>query len=124
MAVVGFSSSPGKPSYTVPRYLIEEGYTIYPVNPKAPSTMDGLKVYQNIQEIDEEIDLVLIFRPSSEVLSIVEEALKREDIKGLWMQEGIYDSLAKTLAEEKGLLVIQDRCIFKEHKALKNTQKK
>lgn len=121
IAVIGFSNTPGKPSYSVPRYLMKEGYTIYPVNPTAPAMIDGLKVYRALQEILEEIDLVLIFRPSSEVMAIVEETLRREDVKGIWMQEGIDDSLARSLAEEKGISVIEDRCIYKEHRALMKT---
>lgn len=117
IAVVGFSNTEGKPSYSVPRYLMREGYTIFPVNPFGPEESAGLKVNRSLSEIEEDLDLLLVFRPSHEVMALVEEALKREDLKGIWMQEGIWDEKGGELAREKGILVVMDRCIYKEHKA-------
>lgn len=118
IAVIGFSQTKGKPSYKVPRYLMEKGYTIYPVNPTLPPFINGLKTYPSPLAIEEEVDLFVIFRPSSEVLGLVEEILKRNDVQGIWLQEGITHREAKEKTLGKGLLLVEDRCIYKEHEAI------
>mgnify|MGYP001193058663 CR=1 FL=1 len=115
MAVVGLSKDPGKAAHGVPRYLQQRGYKIYPVNPFGGDVLLGERVYDNIKDISDPVDLVLIFRPSHEVLGLVEEALTRSDVKGIWLQEGITSSAAETLCKEQGILFVQDRCMYKEH---------
>ncbi|MCY0882227.1 MAG: CoA-binding protein, partial [Acidianus infernus] len=65
---------------------------------------------------------VEVFRPSSEVPKIVEEVIKRKrekgDVKVLWLQEGIRNDDAAKLAEKEGIIVIQDRCMYKEYNKL------
>lgn len=118
IAVVGFSNTPNKPAYTIPRYLMKAGYTVFPVNPYAAEKHSPEKIYSSLQEIPQEVHLVLIFRPAEEVLELVKEILQRNDVQGIWMQEGIAHEQAALLAQEKGLLVVQNRCIYKEHQAL------
>ncbi len=114
IAVVGLSKDPGKPAHYVPRYMQEEGYRIIPVNPSADELL-GEKCYPNLDEVQGKIDVVNIFRPPSEVPPIVEEAI-RKNAKAVWMQEGIVNEEAAAIAEEKGLLVVMDRCMMKEHR--------
>ena len=72
--MVGMSRDPHKAAGSVPRYLEARGYTIIPVNPNA-SDIGGRKVYSRFSEVKEEIDAVVIFRPSEKVLPFVEEAV-------------------------------------------------
>lgn len=118
IAVVGFSSTPEKPAYTIPRYLMKKGYTVFPVNPHLPEKVAGERSYPSILDIQETVDLVVIFRPSSEVFRLVEEIVRRGDVQGIWMQENICSDRGAQLAREKGLLVVQNRCIYKEHQLL------
>ncbi|HAI52535.1 MAG TPA: CoA-binding protein, partial [Firmicutes bacterium] len=76
IAVVGLSRDPAKAAHTVPRYLQIQGYKIYPVNPFAGPELLGEKVYSKVSEIQGPVDMVVIFRPSEEVLPVVEDALK------------------------------------------------
>ena len=115
IAVVGLSKDPTKAAHGVPRYLQRQGYKIYPVNPFGGDVLLGERVYDNIKDISDPVDLVLIFRPSNEVLPVVEEALTRPDVKGIWLQEGITSSAAETLCQERGILFVQDRCMYQEH---------
>jgi len=88
VAVVGMSRDPVKPANYVPKYLINHGYTIFPVNPNA-DTILGLKCYKTLSDIREPVDIVNIFRPSEQVLPFAEEALRIHP-KVFWMQESIY----------------------------------
>jgi len=118
IATVGFSKDPTKPAHLVPKFLIEKGYNIYPVNPTAQEIL-GRKSYKSIIDIPERVEVVQIFRPSNEVPKIVDEVIERKkkvnDVKVIWMQEGIKNDEAKSKAEREGLIVIQDRCMYKEY---------
>lgn len=118
VAVVGLSKDPAKAAHSVPRYLQHHGYKIYPVNPYGGEELLGEKVYGSIAEVEEPVDLVVIFRPSAEALPVVKQALTRDDVSGIWLQEGITSSEAEELVREKGLLYVEDRCMFKEHRRL------
>ena len=114
VAVVGCSSNPRKDAHRIPRYLLERGYEIVPVNPTAEEIFDR-RAYDSLSKVEEEVDLVNVFRPSEEVAGIVDEALDREDVRAIWTQLGIEDSEAARRAEEEGLTVVQNRCIKAEH---------
>ena len=118
VAVVGISPKEDRPSYRVASYLKSKGYRIIPVRPES-ETILGEKVYRNLLEIPEEIeiDIVDIFRKPAEVPPIVEEAIQRR-AKTIWMQEGVIHPEAARQAEEAGLKVVMDRCIKKEHERL------
>lgn len=118
VAVVGCSTSPGKAAHDVPRYLLDHGYEIIPVNPFADELF-GRQAYDSLADVEEEVELVDVFRPSDEVAGIVEEAIDREDVVAVWTQLGIRDDEAAERAESAGLDVVQDRCIKVEHGRLK-----
>jgi predicted CoA-binding protein len=118
VAVVGLSRDPAKAAHTVPRYLQMQGYKIYPVNPFGGSELLGEKVYNRVSEIEGVVDLVVVFRPSEEALPVVEDALTRQDVQAVWLQEGIVNSEVEALVQERGLIFVQDKCTFKEHRRL------
>lgn len=121
IATVGFSKDPTKPAHAVPKFLIRKGYNVIPVNPTVDSIL-GRKSYKSLLEIPEKVEVVQIFRPSKDVPPIVEEAIQRAktrgDVKVIWMQEGIRNDEAAKRAEEAGLIVIQDKCMYKEYMRL------
>ena len=55
-----------------------------------------------------------VFRGSEEVLSVVEEAIKVR-AKAVWMREWVINEEATARAREAGLVVVMDKCMFKEH---------
>lgn len=122
IAVIGMKENDAEISYRVPEYLSSEGYEIFPVNPaKIGKEALGKKFYARVSDIDEKIDLVEIFRRPEFLETHVEEilAMKTRPVYA-WFQSGIVnDNAAKTL-EEAGIKVIQDRCMFIEHRRLKN----
>jgi predicted CoA-binding protein len=115
IAVVGLSSNPARPSYGVASYMKAQGYRVIPVNPNETNVL-GEPAYPSLAAVPGTIDLVNIFRKSEDVLPIVEEAIAR-GAKAIWMQEGITHEQAAVRAGESGLLVVMDRCWFKEHTA-------
>ena len=117
IAVVGMSNKQGKPGYFVPKYLIEHGYNVIPVNPTVKE-MNGRTSYPDIISIPHEVDIVDIFRRSEDVPPVVEDALKKKDVKVIWMQEGIYNADAEKVAKQNGLDVIFNRCMMAEHMRL------
>jgi predicted CoA-binding protein len=117
VAVVGCSTTPGKAAHDIPRYLLDHGYDVIPVNPFADEIF-GREAYDSLSSVPEEIDLVDVFRPSEEVPGIVDEVLERDDVDGLWLQLGIRDDDAAQRAVDAELDVVQDRCIKVEHQRL------
>ncbi len=118
VAVVGFSRYPEKPAHYVPKFLIRKGYHVVPVNPNAERILK-LKSYKSLLELDEEVDIVDVFRPSDQVLEIAEQVLKmRFKPKVFWMQEGIYSREAAELLKKNGITVIWNRCMMREHNRL------
>lgn len=117
IAVVGMSPTEGKPANYVPKYLIEKGYNVIPVNPIYGEIL-GKKSYPKVSDIPHQVDILDIFRKSEDVLPVVQDAILKNGIKVIWMQLGIYNMEAKEIAEEKGLSVIYNRCILKEHQRL------
>ncbi|MDG5775331.1 CoA-binding protein [Haloarculaceae archaeon H-GB1-1] len=114
IAVVGCSSTPGKDAHDVPKYLLDHGYDVIPVNPFADEIF-GREVYDSLADVRDGVDVVDVFRPSDEVAGIVDQALDREDVQVVWTQLGIRDEDAAQKAEDAGIEVVQDRCIKVEH---------
>ena len=110
IAMVGASGDKTKFSYGVLRQLSEIGYDILPINPNPKITeIRGLRVYRSLQDIDKQIDMVEVFRPSNELYGIAEQAIE-VGAKVLWGQIGVYDDKAAKLAESAGLKVVMNRC--------------
>jgi uncharacterized protein len=118
IAVVGMSKNEEKPSHQVPKYLIEHGYNVIPVNPTLSEVLER-KAYPSIADIQERIDIVDVFRKSEDVPAVVDDVLKKKDgIKVLWMQLGIYNEEAERKAKQNGIDVVYNRCMMEEHKRL------
>ena len=117
VAVVGCSTTPGKDAHEIPKYLLDNGYEVIPVNPHADEIF-GREAYDSLSDVDEQVDIVDVFRPSEEVAGIVDEALDRDDVAVVWTQLDIADDEAAERATAAGKRVVQDRCIKVEHERL------
>ncbi len=113
IAVVGLSPKESRPSNMVARYLLEEGYTVIPVNPGQDEIL-GERCYPSLASIPGQVDMVDIFRRPQDVLPVVDEAIKIK-AKAVWMQEGVIHPEAAQKAREAGLHVVVDRCIKTDH---------
>lgn len=113
IAIVGLSTDPQRASWFVASYLKKEGYTIIPVNPKAERIL-GEKAYPDLASIPVPVDLVEVFRPAAECLSVAQQAVAIK-AKALWMQLKLVNIEAAEYAVRNGLTVVLDRCVKMEH---------
>jgi len=112
IAMVGISPKDNRPSYFVFKYLRERGYRMIPVNPgQAGKDILGQKVYARLGDIPEPVDMIDIFRNSSHIMPVVDEALTLTPLpKVIWMQLGARDDTAAAKAEAAGIKVVMNRC--------------
>ncbi len=113
IAVVGLSSDPMRPSYDVSRFMQSQGYRIIPVNPFETEVL-GEKAYAKLADVPGPIDLVNIFRRSSEAGQFVDQAIQL-GMKAVWMQDGVIDGEAAKRADDAGLDVVMDDCILRQY---------
>jgi len=116
IATVGVSAHTDKPSHWIFYYLMQHGYQMIPVNPAA-SEIFGLEVKPSLDSIGRPIDVVQIFRRAEDVPPIVEAAI-HIGAKAIWMQKGIVNHDAASLAEASGLKVVMDQCMMEAHERL------
>ncbi len=116
IAVVGCSPKPERTSHQIAAFLIEQGYEVFPVHPKAEEIL-GRKVYPSLSDIPEPVDIVDVFRKPEATPPIAEQAVQI-GAKALWLQQGIVNEDAWRIATEAGLMCIMDRCIAVMHRLL------
>ena len=104
IAVVGATSTPNRPGNVAPKFLLDHGYNVIPVNPNEMEVL-GRKAYPGLADIPEKVDIVSIFRRSEAVPPIVEESI-RIGASVVWMQEGVEHEEAAARARAAGLDVI------------------
>ena len=115
IAMVGVSKDPKKTSTIVMKYMQNYGFKVYPVNPSAKGEkILGEEVYAKVTDINKNVDIVDVFRPSSEAYGIAEDAVKI-GAKVLWLQLGIRDQKAKKLVEENKMEYIENKCTKMEY---------
>jgi uncharacterized protein len=119
IAVVGMSRDPAKPAHLVPKYMVERGYNIIPVNPIASEIL-GRRTYSYVSDIKSQIDIIDVFRPSKDVYQVVEDSIKKPGITVIWLQEGIHNVEAEKIALDNKIDVVFNRCIMAEHMRLFN----
>jgi len=120
IAVVGMSRDPVKAAHFVPKYMIEKGYNIIPVNPLANEIL-GRRTYSKVSDIKSQVDIVDVFRPSEDVYSVVEDSVKKPGVRVIWLQEGIHNTDAEKIALENKINVVFNRCLMAEHMRLFNS---
>lgn len=106
IAVVGLSPNPERDSYTVAKYLMEQGYRVIPVNPMVEEVL-GEKSYPDLLSVPVPVDLVDVFRRSELVPPVVEEAIQI-GAKAIWFQDGVIHEEAARQALDAGLDVVMD----------------
>src|SRR5271157_688796 len=112
IAMVGASPVNVRPSYFAFKYLAQRGYDMIPVNPgHVGKELLGRPFVASLRDIGRPVDMIDIFRNSSHIMPVVDEALKLSPLpKVIWMQLGARDDAAAAKAEAAGLKVVMNRC--------------
>ena len=116
VAVVGLSSNESRPSFRVARGLQSLGYRIIPVRPMLTEVL-GEKAWPDLHSLPELPDIVDVFRAAEHVPAIVDACIQL-GIKRIWLQEGVIHQEAALRAQQAGIMVVMDRCLWRDASAL------
>lgn len=117
IALVGASPRPERPSNSVLRYLLDQGYEVIPVRPHGPAEIHGVPRVASLSDIDAPIDLVDVFRRSEFCPGVAEEAVA-VGAGALWLQLGVVSAEARRIAEAAGLDYVENACTAIVHRQL------
>ena len=118
VALIGISLDSKKPSNFVMKYLLDNGYNVYPINPiHEGKEVHNQIILKNLDQLNSEIDILNIFRPSAECGAIVKDSLKKNP-KNIWLQLGIQNQEARDLSTQQNIPYIENKCILVEHRRL------
>tara|TARA_B100000674_G_scaffold218462_1_gene179075 strand:+ start:227 stop:631 length:405 start_codon:yes stop_codon:yes gene_type:complete len=110
IALIGASKDLTKTSTVVMKYLQDNGFKVYPVNPSLKDEqLLGEKVFEKISDIRSPVDIVDVFRPSNEAIKIAKETIE-VGAKVFWLQLDIKSNEAKKIIEENNIIYIDDKC--------------
>lgn len=116
VAVIGLSPNTARPSFNVARTLQGFGHRIVPVRPLVTEVL-GEQAYADLESIPFRVDIVDVFRAPEHVPAIVDSCIKL-GIKRLWLQDGVVHEAAALRAQQAGITVVMDRCMFRDHTQL------
>jgi hypothetical protein len=117
IAVVGASPKPFRDSGAIAQYLLKQGYTVYPVNPKYDEIL-GMKCFPSVKSLPQSVDIVDVFRNPDDLDGVIEDAIV-SGAKVVWLQLNVVNEAAARKAEAAGLRVVMDKCIAVEHRRLR-----
>ncbi len=110
MAIAGVSRDEKKFGNQLYRDLKQNGYEIYPINPKAES-ISGAKCYSTVSELPDEVKHLLIVTPKEQTEGVVSEGISK-GIKNMWIQQMSETKESIELAEKNGVNIISHHCIY------------
>ncbi|MCK5293106.1 MAG: CoA-binding protein [Arcobacteraceae bacterium] len=119
IAVIGCSPDKTKDSNKVAKYLIDNGFIVYPIYPKEDFIL-GQKVYRSLAEVPCSVDMVNIFRKPAVITAVVDACISKGGVKYVWSQLGLVNNVAMEKAEKSGMKAIQNYCTKVEHNAIYN----
>ncbi|MCU0760970.1 MAG: CoA-binding protein [Steroidobacteraceae bacterium] len=123
IAVVGLSADASRPSHGVAAAMQRFGYRVIPVNPTTPRVL-GERAVPDLDHVGdvlaptERVDIVDVFRRPEHVAAIVDDCIRLK-LPALWLQDGVVDEAAALRAQQAGIRVVMDRCIFRDRAALR-----
>ena len=72
IAIIGASSDRNKFGNKAVRSYVQQGWTVYPVNPKE-TTIEGLQAYPSIRDVPQPVDRVSVYLPPAIGMTILED---------------------------------------------------
>jgi len=122
VAIIGLSNKPLRPSNRIGRYLLQNNFKVYGVNPNlGGQEIDGIKCFNSLSEVPEKIEIINIFRKPEHLVQVMEDILKLDEKPNIiWAQIGVINPVSKKMAEENQIEYIENKCIMVEHDKLYN----
>jgi hypothetical protein len=117
ITVVGASNHPDKAAHYVPDHMREHGWRIIPVNLRGGTILDTT-AYPTLADVPEQVGLVDVFRPSERTPDIARQAVA-VGASALWLQLHIESDEARRIADDAGLLYVENRCLIVEQRRLR-----
>ena len=121
IALVGASPDPNRPSHSVMRYLLAQGYNVIPVRPLDCDDVLGIPCVASLADIDEPIDLVDVFRREDAAPEHAREAVAA-GAKAFWLQLDLHSAEARKIATEGGLDYVEDACTAIVHRQMQRAE--
>ena len=120
IVIIGASTNSEKDSFKVMSFLQNKSFKVFPVNSKRLNEkVLGEKIYQDIKEIENDIDIIVVFRPSSEIYNLVNKFINKK-AKIIWLQLGIFCTMSEKKLDKLDINFIQNKCIKIEYEKLFN----
>ena len=113
IAVIGLSPNTKRPSYQVAKAMQGYGYHIIPVRPAVDEVL-GEKAYTSLEEVPDPVDLVDVFRAPEQIAPVIDACIAR-GVKAVWLQDGVVNEAEALRAQAAGIMVIMDRCIYRDY---------
>lgn len=118
IAILGAKDKAGQPVDRVGRYLLDQGYTVYPVHP-VRRIVWGLEAFPTLAELPAPVDIIDLFRAPQYCPEHAREVLALPwRPRAFWMQSGIRSPEARELLTAIGVMVVEDACLMVEHARL------
>jgi predicted CoA-binding protein len=118
IALVGASPNPARPSHSVMRYLLEQGFRVIPVRPAVREVL-GVPCVPSLADVDVPIDLVDVFRRADACPGVAREAVEA-GASAVWLQLGLVSPEARRIAEAGGLEYVEDECTAIVHRRMRH----
>lgn len=117
ITVVGASDAQDKPAHYVPDHMRGHGWRIVPVNPRG-GTILGETAYESLADVPEPVGVVNVFRPSMHTPEVARQAVAA-GATALWLQLHIASDESRRIAEDAGLVYVENRCMIIEQRRLR-----
>ena len=113
IAVVGLSPKPKRPSFQVASALQSYDYHIIPVRPAVDEVL-GEKAYADLSNVPDPVDMVDVFRAPEQIAPIIDACIEKQ-LPVIWLQDGVVNEAEALCAQQAGITVIMDRCIYRDY---------
>jgi uncharacterized protein len=105
VAVIGASNDRVKFSNKAVRAYLQQGYTVFPVNPKE-AAIEGVPAWKSVLDLPQRPQLVSVYLPPPVLLKVLPD-IATKGCDELWLNPGTESDEVLAKAERLGLNVIQ-----------------
>jgi hypothetical protein len=105
VAIIGASADRAKYGNKAVRAFVQQGYAVYPVNPKE-ATIEGLRAFPSIRDAPGRPQMISVYLPPPVLLGILPD-IAAKGCDELWLNPGTESDEVLAEAQRLGLKVVQ-----------------